>query len=254
MPPVGNANFASVQHFIHHLAPRGQAGFVLANGSMSSNQSGEGGIRRAIVEADLVACMVALPGQLFYTAQIPVCLWFLDKAKPEARRGQTLFLDARKLAVIELKNPADPQATDWSAYAQLQTYKADIPLLLAYNEALVISDGLTAGLGTLTAAREWFLPWRTIEGEREAERTLPELQVLIQGALAPHRFLDLIRYFIGFEDVGGGRLAKKMAAYHQFRAVNVAMEQTLRASRASRGRGRKARPLPHRAAGRRGGG
>src|SRR5438067_638358 len=76
-PPAGNANFAWVQHFIHHLAPNGIAGFVLANGSMSSNQSGEGDIRKAIVEADLVDCMVALPGQLFYATQIPVCLWFI---------------------------------------------------------------------------------------------------------------------------------------------------------------------------------
>jgi type I restriction enzyme M protein len=81
VPPAGNANFAWVQHFIHHLAPTGQAGFVLANGSMSSNQSGEGEIRKAIVEADLVDCMVALPGQLFYSTQIPVSLWFLAATK-----------------------------------------------------------------------------------------------------------------------------------------------------------------------------
>jgi type I restriction enzyme M protein len=100
-PPVSNANFAWVQHFIHHLAPNGVAGFVLANGSMASNTSGEGEIRRAIVEADLVDCMIALPGQLFYTTQIPACLWFLarNKASPKFRdrRGYTLFIDARKL-------------------------------------------------------------------------------------------------------------------------------------------------------------
>ena len=81
VPPKGNANFAWVQHFIHHLAPQGMAGFVLANGSMSSNQSGEGDIRRAPIEADLVDCKVALSGQLFYSTQIPVCLWFLAKNK-----------------------------------------------------------------------------------------------------------------------------------------------------------------------------
>jgi type I restriction enzyme M protein len=81
VPPAGNANYAGVQHFIHHLAPTGLAGFVLANGSMSSNQSGEGEIRKAIIEADLVDCMVALPGQLFYSTQIPVCLWFLTRSK-----------------------------------------------------------------------------------------------------------------------------------------------------------------------------
>ena len=83
-PPAGNANFAWVQHFIHHLAPTGLAGFVLANGSMSSNQSGEGEIRKAIIEADLVDCMVALPGQLFYSTQIPVCLWFLARTRRTA--------------------------------------------------------------------------------------------------------------------------------------------------------------------------
>ena len=100
-PPAGNANFAWVQHFIHHLAPTGMAGFVLANGSMSSNQSGEGEIRKAIIEADLVDCMIALPGQLFYSTQIPVCLWFLARDKKNSRfrdrRSEVLFIDARKL-------------------------------------------------------------------------------------------------------------------------------------------------------------
>jgi type I restriction enzyme M protein len=100
-PPVGNANFAWVQHIVHHLAPNGMAGFVLANGSMSSNQSGEGEIRKAIIEADLVDCMIALPGQLFYGSPIPTCLWFLSRTKRHGkfrdRRGQTLFIDAKKL-------------------------------------------------------------------------------------------------------------------------------------------------------------
>jgi type I restriction enzyme M protein len=103
-PPAGNANFAWVQHFIHHLAPTGFAGFVLANGSMSSNQSGEGEIRKAIIEADLVDCMIALPGQLFYSTQIPVCLWFLARDKKNNRfrdrRGIVLFIDARKLGTM----------------------------------------------------------------------------------------------------------------------------------------------------------
>ena len=104
MPPAGNANFAWVQHFIHHLAPMGLAGFVLANGSMSSNQSNEGEIRKNIIEADLVDCMVALPGQLFYSTQIPVCLWFLTRNKKRngyrERRGETLFIDARKMGTL----------------------------------------------------------------------------------------------------------------------------------------------------------
>ncbi|MEZ5326477.1 MAG: class I SAM-dependent DNA methyltransferase [Verrucomicrobiales bacterium] len=98
LPPKGNANYAWVQHFLHHLAPGGTAGFVLANGSMSSNQSGEGDIRKAIVEADLVDCMVAVPGQLFYSTQIPVCLWFLKRDKPKP--GHTLFIDARKMGTL----------------------------------------------------------------------------------------------------------------------------------------------------------
>ena len=98
VPPRGNANFAWVQHFLHHLAPRGRAGFVLANGSMSSNQSGEGQIRKNIVEAGLVDCIVALPGQLFRSTQIPACLWFLSRDKSNtARRNETLFIDARNL-------------------------------------------------------------------------------------------------------------------------------------------------------------
>ncbi|MCC6653221.1 MAG: N-6 DNA methylase, partial [Candidatus Eisenbacteria bacterium] len=107
VPPAGNANFAWVQHFLHHLSPTGIAGFVLANGSMSSQQSGEGEIRKAMVEADLVDCMVALPGPLFYSTQIPVCLWFLARDKKNGlggrgkkmrnRSGETLFIDARKL-------------------------------------------------------------------------------------------------------------------------------------------------------------
>jgi len=103
-PPVGNANFAWVQHIIHHLAPTGIAGFVLANGSMSSNQSGEGEIRKNIIEADLVDCMIALPGQLFYSTQIPAVLWFLARNKKNHRfrdrRGETLFIDARKLGQL----------------------------------------------------------------------------------------------------------------------------------------------------------
>ena len=104
VPPAGNANYAWVQHFIYHLAPTGLAGFVLSNGSMSSNQSGEGEIRKAIIEADLVDCMVALPGQLFYSTQIPVCLWFLARNKKNGRfrdrRGETLFIDARKMGTL----------------------------------------------------------------------------------------------------------------------------------------------------------
>ena len=109
VPPVGNANYAWLQHIYHHLAPKGTAGVVLANGSMSSNQSGEGDIRKAMLQADAVDCMLALPGQLFYSTQIPACLWFLARNKNPAngkpgglrdRRGQVLFIDARKMGVL----------------------------------------------------------------------------------------------------------------------------------------------------------
>jgi len=100
-PPINNANYAWIQHFIHHLSPNGIAGFVMANGSMSTNTTSEGEIRKNIIEDDQVDCMIALPGQLFYTTQIPVCLWFLTKNKENGRfrdrRGQTLFIDARKM-------------------------------------------------------------------------------------------------------------------------------------------------------------
>jgi type I restriction enzyme M protein len=103
-PPVGNANFAWVQHIIHHLTPNGVAGFVLANGSMSSNMSGEGEIRKRIIEADLVDCMIALPPQLFYATAIPACLWFVARNKRDSRfrdrRGEALFIDARKMGAL----------------------------------------------------------------------------------------------------------------------------------------------------------
>ena len=111
-PPIGNANFAWVQHFIRHLAPHGYAGFVLANGSLSSQQSGEGDIRRAIVDADLVDCIVSLPGQLFFTTQISVCLWFITRDKSNGlvrdmklrdRRHETLFIDARGLGTMQTR-------------------------------------------------------------------------------------------------------------------------------------------------------
>jgi type I restriction enzyme R subunit len=146
------------------------------------------------------------------------------------RPDLVLFVNGLPLAILELKNPVDERATLWTAYSQLQTYKQEIPSLFVYNEALVISDGLEARIGTLTASRDRFMPWRTVTGETVAPATIPQLEVLIKGVFEPSRFLQLLRDFIVFEDEGGGKLSKKMAGYHQFHAVNVAVAETLRAA------------------------
>ena len=154
----------------------------------------------------------------------------VSENKNTRRPDVVLFVNGLPLVVVELKNPADENATIWTAFQQLQTYKQQIPSLFAFNEALVISDGVQCRVGTLTADREWFLPWRTIEGEKVADEKLPQLKVTIQGAFEKRRFLDLIHYFVAFEDNGTGALIKKMAGYHQFHAVNAAVEETLRAA------------------------
>ncbi|MBI5499612.1 MAG: type I restriction endonuclease subunit R [Deltaproteobacteria bacterium] len=150
--------------------------------------------------------------------------------KHTRRPDVVLFVNGLPLAVVELKNAADEDATIWTAFQQLQTYKAELPSLFAFNEVLFVSDGMEARVGTLTAGREWMKPWRTITGERLADPHLPELQVALEGLCAPGRFLDLVRDFVVFEDQGDGRLAKKMAGYHQFHAVRVAVDETLRAA------------------------
>ena len=155
LPPRGNANFAWVQHFIYHLAPTGMAGFVLANGSMSSNQSGEGEIRRAIIEADLVDCMVALPGQLFYSTQIPVCLWFFSKNKSRRvlehgedlpvcfrdRKRETLFIDARKMGTLIDRVHREFNDSDISRIADTyHAWRGDKTSLNSQQSALNYSD------------------------------------------------------------------------------------------------------------------
>jgi type I restriction enzyme R subunit len=154
--------------------------------------------------------------------------------KHSRRPDIVLFVNGLPLAVLELKNAADEDATIWAAFQQLQTYQAEIPSLFAPNGVLVISDGVEARVGALGAGREWFKPWRTIAGERLADPHLPELQVVSEGVFAPRRFLDLVRDFIVFEDDGSGRLVKKMAGYHQFHAVQVAVAETLRAAELAR--------------------
>lgn len=153
----------------------------------------------------------------------------VTEGKHTRRPDVVLFINGLPLVVIELKNAADEQATTRKAFQQLQTYKQELPTLLAFNVALVASDGITARLGTLTADWERFMPWRTIDGETIAPRGTPELEVLIRGVFAQTRFLDLLRHFIVFE-VDGEQITKKMAGYHQFHAVNKAVECTVEAA------------------------
>src|SRR6266581_4651328 len=149
------------------------------------------------------------------------------------RPDVVVFVNGLPLAVIELKNSADEGATIWSAFQQLGTYQAQIPALFATNAALVVSDGVQARIGTLGAGREWFKPWRTITGQTVIGPEIAELQGILEGVFEKRRFLDLVRHFLVFEDLGGAALAKKMAGYHQFHAVNVAVEETLRAAQAT---------------------
>ncbi len=141
-----------------------------------------------------------------------------------------LFVNGLPLSIIELKNPANEDATIWTAWQQLQTYRAELPALFSMNEMLMVSDGTQARIGTLTAGREWFKPWRTITGETLADFHLAELQVMLEGVCQPDRFLALLRDYIVFDDDGSGRLVKKMAGYHQFHAVRAAVGETLRAA------------------------
>ncbi len=141
-----------------------------------------------------------------------------------------LFVNGLPLIVIELKNPGDREATVHSAWRQLQTYKAELPSLFAMNALLVASDGMEARAGTLTAGWEWFKAWRTVDGKDVAPAAMPALQVLIEGMFEHRRLLALVRDFIVFDDDGGAP-AKKVAGYHQFHAVRVAVAETLRAAR-----------------------
>jgi type I restriction enzyme, R subunit len=141
-----------------------------------------------------------------------------------------IFVNGLPLAVIELKNPADEDATIWKAFHQLQTYKLQIPDLFTYNEALIVSDGLEARVGSLTADKERFMPWRTIEGQELAPATMLQLEVLIRGMFDRRRFLDLIRYGVVFDRDSKDQLVKILAGYHQFHAVGAAVDATVAAS------------------------
>ena len=150
--------------------------------------------------------------------------------KNSRRPDVVLFVNGLPLGIIELKNPTDEDATVRSAWNQLQTYKSELPTLFSMNELLVVSDGLEARVGTLSAGWEWFKPWRTIDGEDVADKTIPQLEVAIRGLCEPNRFLKMVRDFIVFEGDGGSVPEKKMAGYHQYHAVEKAVLETVRAS------------------------
>ncbi|MDT4952779.1 MAG: type restriction enzyme subunit [Acidobacteriota bacterium] len=150
-------------------------------------------------------------------------------AANERRPDLVVFINGLPLGLLELKNAADPNATIKKAWNQLQTYKRDMPNLCSYNEVMIISDGLEARAGTISSDWERFMPWRTITGETLAPKGLPELETLIKGIFDKQRFLELLEYFITFE-TNGAEVEKKMAGYHQFHAVNKAVESTVSAS------------------------
>ncbi len=200
---------------------------MLVNGVTVEYPEGEGRIRGAqvrVIDFDD-------PGNNGFLA---VNQFTVNENRSARRPDVILFVNGLPLGIMELKNPADEDATIWTAWQQLQTYKAELPTLFSMNEALVVSDGMTARLGALTSGREWFKPWRTTTGEALADSRMTELQVMLQGVFEPRRFLAMIRDFIVFEDDGGGALAKKMAGYHQFHAVRVAVDETLRAAELQR--------------------
>ena len=166
VPPVGNANFAWVQHFLYHLAPRGTAGFVLANGSMSSNQSGEGEIRKNIVEAGLVDCIIALPGQLFRSTQIPACLWFLSRGKRDgSRREETLFIDARKMGHMVNRTQRDLSPEDISRIAD--TYHSWREGTVGYEDVPGFCKSAT--LEEIRRHGHVLTPGRYVEAEPQAD-------------------------------------------------------------------------------------
>jgi len=146
------------------------------------------------------------------------------------RPDLVIFVNGLPLAVIELKNAADENATIWDAFKQIQTYKEQIPSLFTYNAVAIISDGLEARIGTISADSERFMPWRTIAGDAVASSAMTQLEVLLRGVFDKRRFLDLVRYFVVFEDDGAGTVTKKVAGYHQFHAVRIAVDETIRAS------------------------
>ncbi len=200
---------------------------MIVNGVTVEHRDGEGRIRGA--QARVIDFDNPVGNDWLAVNQFTV-----TENRNTRRPDVVLFVNGLPLGVIELKNPADEDATIWTAWQQLQTYKAELPTLFSMNEALMVSDGTEARIGTLTSGREWFKPWRTVTGETLADSHMTELQVMLEGVFEPSRFLSMVRDFIVFDDDGSSSLVKKMAGYHQFHAVKVAVDETLRAAKLQR--------------------
>ena len=196
---------------------------MLVNGVTVEYRNDDGAIRGA--QARVIDFDAADVNDLLAVSQFTV-----TENRNTRRADIVLFVNGLPLGIIELKNPAAADAGIWDAWNQLQTYKDELPALFAMNELLIVSDGTQARIGTLTAGREWFKPWRATSGERLADAHAPELQVMLEGVCYPDRLLSLLRDFIVFEDDGGSLPVKKMAGYHQFHAVQAAVQETLRAA------------------------
>ena len=197
---------------------------MLANGVEVEYRRGDGSIRGASVR--LIDFDNPDNNDWLVVNQFTV-----EEGQHNRRPDMVVFVNGLPLAVIELKNPADENATMWSAFKQFQTYKNEIGSLFVFNESLVISDGLEARIGSLTAEHERFMRWRTIDGRELAPDTTPQLQVLMSGMFEKRRFLDLMRHFVVFQDTDSGNVSKILAGYHQFHAVNKAIETTVAATR-----------------------
>ncbi|WP_141709732.1 type I restriction endonuclease, partial [Vibrio splendidus] len=143
-----------------------------------------------------------------------------------------VFINGLPISVIELKNPADEHADIWNAFNQLQTYKDEISDLFIFNEALIVSDGWTARVGSLTANKERFLPWKTVATEDDRPLLEFQLETMVRGFFKQDLLLDYIRYFVLFE-TDNDKIIKKIAGYHQFHAVRAAVEATVRAANTS---------------------
>ncbi len=188
-------------------------------------------------------------------AKVPANDWLavnqftIIEGQHHRRPDIVVFVNGLPLGLIELKNATDEDTTIWTAHAQLQTYKAEIPTLLQYNAVLVVSDGLQARIGSMTANQEWFKIWRTIDGTEDAPKSSLELEILVRGVFERQRFLDLLQHFIVFEDDSdSGSIHKIIAGYHQLHAVNAAVEETVRACGLSpRGRHQGGKPGDRRA-------